>query len=119
MPDRRAFDAIFAAANSRLHDLDPAWCRRIELAQTKAFRVVGPKPAMLKSLLREMDEEPASEAWKQRCHHSMRRVYKRCFDENQRGEVLQTALNAYLDGQTELAGKWMDLETMLRPWGER
>ncbi|TNE87428.1 MAG: hypothetical protein EP330_18350 [Deltaproteobacteria bacterium] len=116
--DRKAFDRVFAAANSRLSELSVERCRAIELAQTRAIRVVGPKPALLKALLRQMGEEPPSEAWRSRSHWSMRRVYKRLFDEGERAEVLQTALNAYLDGQTELAGKWMDLDTLVRPWGE-
>lgn len=116
---RPDLDRVFAAANARLAELDVARCRALELAQTRAIRVVGPRPLMLKELLVRLEEEAPSEAWRARCHDSMRRVFRRVARDGQPSEALQTALNAYLDGQVALASEWMDIDTLLRPWGER
>ncbi|MCO4744290.1 MAG: hypothetical protein KC912_05840 [Proteobacteria bacterium] len=118
MPDRRAYQHIFEQANSRLHDLSDDGCRDLEIAQTRALRVIGPRPEMLRTLVRTMKEEPAGPAFKQRAHHTMRRLFKACFDADLRAETFQTAINAYLDGQTELAAKWLTIDVLLRPWGE-
>lgn len=118
MADRDEYQRIFSAANGRLNDLSDDWCRDLEMAQTKAIRVV-PRPPMLRALLKEMKAQPASPAWKQRAHHTMRRLFKACIEADLRGEAFQTAINAYLDGQTELAAKHLTLNVLLRPWGER
>ena len=118
-PVRAAFDAIFAAANSRLVHVEPARCKQIELAQVRALRFVGPRPPMVRELVRRMEEEPPSEAWVQRVHHTMRRLYKALFDAGIAPDTFRTALNAYLDGQTDLAAQWLDADTLIRPWGER
>lgn len=119
MSDRAAYQHIFEQANSRLHDLSDDWCRDIELAQTKALRFVGPRPAMVKQLLRDMKEQPAGPAWKQRAHHTMRRLFVAQLNGGVRAETFQTAINGYLDGQSELAARFLTVDVLLRPWGER
>ena len=118
-PSRDAYDRIFAAANSRLHDLELGRCKEIELQQVRALRFAGPRPPMVRTLVHRMKEEPPSEAWKDRCHHTLRRLYVKLFQDREKPETLQVALNAYLDGQSELAARWLDADTLVRPWGER
>ena len=39
-------------------------------------------------------------------------------DTDARPDDLRVALNAYLDGQVELASRWFTVDILLRPWGE-
>jgi hypothetical protein len=34
-------------------------------------------------------------------------------------DAYQTAANAYLDLQPDVASRWLDADTLIRPWGER
>ncbi len=115
---REVYQRIFAAANSRLYDLSDERCRDVEYGQTKALKAM-PRPQMLRDLLREMGDEPPSQLWKDRCHHTMRRLFAAMLKADERPDTFQIAINGYLDGQAELAAKWLTVEVMLRPWGER
>ena len=119
MTDRDALDDVFAAANSRLAALTPERCRELEIELVRALPAPRPRPTMLVALLRRFREEPPSEAWRDRCHWTLRRIHARLVRDQARTESVQIALNAYLDGQAEVAARWTDLETVLRPWGER
>jgi len=118
MADRAAYQRIFEAANGRLYDLGDDRCRDIEYRQTRALQAM-PRPAMLRDLIRQMKAEPASAQWKDRCHHTMRRLFAAMLRDNERPDTFQIAINGYLDGQAELASKWLTIEVLLRPWGER
>jgi hypothetical protein len=117
MTDRSAYQRIFSAANSRLHDLPDERCREVELAAVRALKVLPPRPPMLRELLRRMKEEPAGPPWKDRCHHTMRRLFAAMLQARERPDQFQVAINGYLDGQAELSGQWLTLEVLLRPWG--
>ena len=116
MSNRAAFQKIFSAANSRLYDMTDSRCREVEYGQTRALKAM-PRPQILRELVAKMKDEPAGPRWKERCHHTLRRLHVALLKEGERPETLQIALNGYLDGQTELAAKWLTLEVMLRPWG--
>ena len=116
---RAELDQRFRFANSRLADLSVERCRDIELAQVRTLRFAGPRPPMVRSLVTRMKDEPPSEAWRDRCHHTLRRLYVRLLKEGARSDEVEVALTAYLDGQNELAAKWLDLNTLVRPWGEK
>lgn len=115
MPD--AYQAIFRAANSRLADLEPERCRELELGQLRALRILGPRPPMLRELLADLRTAPAGPELQQRCHHTLRRLHVALQRARATPETYQLAANAYLDGQHELAARWLDLDTLLRPWG--
>ena len=116
---RADLDERFRFANSRLASLSLEQCREVELNQVRALRFAGPRPQMVRTLVKRMRQEPPSEAWRERCHHTLRRMYVRLLKEGAGSDLVQTALNAYLDCQHELAAKWLDLNTLVRPWGER
>jgi len=115
---RRDFQPIFRAANSRLADLPLERCRELELIALKAApRPPGPRPEMMRQLLKDLKAAPADEALRKRSHDTLRRVYVELQKQGS-AEELRTALNAYLDGQGELAAKWLSLDVVLRPFGE-
>jgi len=118
MGARSAYQRIFSAANGRLHDMSDERCREVELGQVRALKVV-PRPPMLRELIRRMKEEPASPQFKERCHHTMRRLFAAMLKADERPDAFQVAVNGYLDGQVELAGRWLTRDVLLRPWGER
>ena len=91
---------------------------QVEMRQVRALRFVGPRPPMLRALIARMKEEEPSEAWRDRCYHNMRRVTRAMLDTDARPDDLRVALNAYLDGQVELASRWFTVDILLRPWGE-
>ena len=106
-------------ANSRLDELSDERCRDIELAQTKALRPANRGNGMLRELLATMREEPAGPAWKERVHHTLRRTWTALERQGGDADAFRTAINAYLDGQTELAARWLDADAILRPWREK
>ena len=118
MADRAAYQRVFQLVNSRLHDLSDESCREIEYEQTRALKLM-PRPEMLRQLISRMKDEPPSPRWKDRCHHTMRRLFTSMLKDDERLDAFQTAINGYLDGQTELAATWLTAEVFLRPWGER
>ncbi len=119
MPSPRdAYQAVFSRANSRLADLDDARCRELEWAQTRTLRAAMRGHPMLMGLIQEMRDQPAGPAWKARVHHTMRRLHAAMLKAGEPVDRYQVAVNAYLDGQTELASRFLTAEILLRPWGE-
>ena len=119
MSDAQAFQSIFRAANARLVDLDLAWCREAELRAVRALRFSGPRPAMVRQLLKNLEDAPLDEALRERVHWTLRRLYRALQGKGVSAEIYRVAANAYLDGQVELAARWLDMDTLFRPWGER
>ncbi len=113
-----AYNAIFRAANDRLHSIDPERCRELEAKALKAApRPPGPRPEMMRELLRDLADAPAGPALRQRVHDTLRRLYVAMERAGHDPEAFRTAANAYLDGQSDVAARWLDLDTLLRPWG--
>lgn len=116
---RGDLEAVFRAANARLLDLPPERCRELELGQLRALQVLPPRPPMLRQLLAALKEGPATGAHRQRCHDTLRRLYVRLQREGADADTFRLAANGYLDGQHDVAARWLDLDTLLRPWGVR
>lgn len=114
-----AWQSIFRAAIDRLSSFEPERCREVELGQLRALRVPAPRPAMLRELVRVLETLPAEEAHRDRCHDTLRRLFVAMQKAGAPADSFRMAANAYLDGQHELAARWLDLDTLLRPWGER
>lgn len=114
-----AYEAIFRAANARLADLPLERCRELELGQLRALKLLPPRPAMFRALLATLREGPATELHRQRCHDTLRRLYVRMQQDHEPADTFRLAANAYLDGQHDTAVRWLDLDTLLRPWGVR
>ena len=119
MSESARYQQIFSAANARLADLEPEWCREVEERALRSLRFVGPRPPMVRQLLKDLRTAEDGDALRSRVHWTLRRLHVAMARAKARPEQFQTAANAYLDGLAEVAGQWLDADTLVRPWGER
>ncbi len=119
MSDAERFQQIFQAANSRLAGFELSWCREVETRAVRALRFVGPRPPMVRQLLRSLADLPEDEALRDRVHWTLRRLHRELQKRKASPDGYQVAANAYLDGQADTAARWLDMDTLFRPWGER
>ena len=117
--ERARWQRAFDRANTRLSELPVERCRELEIMAARSLKFIGPRPPMLKELLRSMEEEPASEEFRERLHHTLRRLFARMMQAGARYESFETATTGLLDGQKELLEAHLTAALYLRPWGER
>ena len=115
MATAAAYQGIFRAAVDRLASVDPERCRELELGQLRALRVPPPRPPMLRELLGELESRAAEETHRDRSVDTLRRLFVAMQRSGASTDAFRTAANAYLDGQHEIAARWLDLDTLLRP----
>lgn len=117
--ERARWQRAFDRANTRLSELSVERCRELELLAARSLSFIGPRPPMLKELIQRMEAEPASEDFRERLHHTLRRLFARMLQAGARYESFETATTGLLDGQKELLQAHLSAELYLRPWGER
>ena len=117
--DRARYQRIFTAANSRLAELTPEHCRDAELGSVRALKWIGPRPPMVRALVKQLRDMTPDESNRDRCHWTLRRLHAALQRAGAPADAYQTAANAYIDLQPELASRWLDADTLLRPWGEK
>jgi len=117
-PDHARWQRVFTRASLRTQDMSDEWLRHLELSLARSFVFVGPKPPMVRELVRAMEAEPPGSAFRQRVEHTLRRAHSRLMRGGRRPEELEIAVNAWLDGQIDTASRTLTADIALRPWGE-
>lgn len=115
MTDQRLDQRHFDEAARRIAELDPERCKEIEIRAVRHMRKRGPPEAMV--LLRKLKDEPVSEAWRTRAYETLRRIYRQMMEEGVDTETARVGLSAYVDGQVDVADRWLTADLLIRPWG--
>jgi hypothetical protein len=115
MTDERLEHRLFEAAAGRVAELELARCRDIELKALRHLRKRGPPAAM--ELLNQLKEQPVSDAWRTRAYQSLRRIYRQMMREGVDADTARVGMAAYVDGQPEMADRWLTMDVLVRPWG--
>ena len=105
----------FREASTRIAEMEFERCKEIEIKALRHVRKRGPPEAM--NLLRSLKRIPVSEEWQLRAYQTLRRIYRQMMVEGVDGDVGRTGLSAYVDGQVEVADRWLTTDIMVRPWG--
>lgn len=114
MTDQRPEERHFDEASRRIAEMDLERCREIEIKALRHVRKRGPPEAMI--LLRKLKMEPLSEEWRTRAYQTLRRFYRQMLAEGVDAETARIGMAAYVDGQVDVADRWLTADIMVRPW---
>ncbi len=117
-PNRKQYQQSFDLADARLFHHSDERCKEIELNAARSLRFIGPRPQMLRDLLKTMKAEEPGPAFKDRAHKTLRRIFAAMFKANERHDRFEVAATAFIDGQKETLEVYLTPDIYLRPWGE-